>query len=141
MFTFKWIDPPDVVFMAGWERYVNRVIQAMYAIMVDEAPQVEQFMRQNATWHDSHDPSRSYLKAVPFLDLQNHQTGIVAYYDLALYSQFNPKQDPQFEFGIFHEILTFPHAGIISIILPRKSMTVLGDEAPRIWDRVRALFM
>lgn len=138
MLRFEWVTPPDAVFPEGMDRYGKLVMDALYTVMVEEAPMVQQFMRENAPWHDSCMPGREYLLAVPFRDDMNWKVGIVAYYDLAVYRAKCP--EPKENWAIAHETYTFKHAGVISIILPRRPNTVLGDEAPRIWDRVRALF-
>ena len=124
----------------GFRAYLTAIVDALYAIMVEEAPQVEAFMRANAVWEDNHDLQRTYLRAVAYRDDSRYEVGIIAFYDMEIYKQKNPKQDPRFEFGIVHETYTFPQAGIISIILPRRPNTVLGEEADRIWDRVRQVF-
>lgn len=138
MVSFRWLDAPDPTFTDGYVRYVNRVRDTLYAIMVEEAPNVQMFMRLTAPWHDDCMPGREYLKAEPFFDSRTGRVGIMAYYDIDLYVRNCP--EAKFDFGIAHETYTFPHAGVISIILPRRPGTVLGDEAPTIWDRVRALF-
>lgn len=139
MIHFTWDRAPDDVFPAGFDAYVDRLMDALYAIMVEEAPRVQQFMRDNATWHDDHDTGREYLKAAPFRSDTAYKVGIVAYYDLMAYRQKNPKQDPKFDFGVAHETWTFSKMGVIAIILPRRPNTVLGEEAARVWDRVRKL--
>lgn len=131
-------DPPHT-FPRGMANYTATMMDTIYAICVEEAENVQAFMRLNAVWKDSCMPGREYLKARAIRDDAAYLIGIEAYYDHELYLSRCPQ--PPFPFGIAHETYTFEKAGVISIILPRRQNTVLGNEAPRIWDRIRALFL
>lgn len=136
--SFQWNVTPKDAFNALMADYARRIEDAIYQIMVEEAPNVQQFMHQNAVWQDDCMPGREYLRAEPFRDDAAKEMGIRAFYDLNVYRQHCP--EPEWDWGIAHETYTFKKAGTISIILPRRSPSVLGDEAPRIWQRVQALF-
>lgn len=137
--TFQWSTSPVDAFNAGIEAYAKQVMDALYAVMVEEADNVQAFMRANAVWTDDCMPGREYLRAVAFRDDENYRVGITAFYDLDVYRANCP--EPEWDWGIAHETYTFKYAGDISIILPNGSNpSVLGDEAPRIWQRIEALF-
>jgi hypothetical protein len=135
---FKWTTSPDVVFVEGMQRYRETTMDALFALMEQEAVRCERWMRDNAVWHDDCMPGREYLKAVAFRDDAALQVGIRAYYDHELYMS-KCRQKP-FPFGIMHELWTFPQAGVISIIVPRRNPSVLGEFAAEVWDKVRALY-
>lgn len=137
--SFQWETPPSPFFSTYTTAYGRMIMDAIYEICVEEAENVQAFMRANAVWKDSCMPGREYLKARAIRDDDAWEVGIDAYYDHELYLSRCPQ--PPFPFGIAHETFTFAKVGIISIILPRRANTVLGDEAPRIWDRIRALFL
>lgn len=135
---YRWIDDPVDVFGAGIRRYMQTLMDTLYALMVAEAVDIQDFMRKNAPWEDNCMPGREYLKAVAFRDDDNLRVGVICYYDDAEYYR-HCRQDPTFPFGIAHEMFTFKYKGVISIILPRRAGTVLGDRADELWDKVRVL--
>jgi hypothetical protein len=135
---FQWQTSPTEAFGALMKAYQQDILNRLYALMQQEAPLVEQFMRDNAPWIDNCMPGREYLKAFAWKDDDSFQVGITAYYDIDLYVQNCPEKP--FDFGVAHETFTFPKAGVIAIILPRRPVTVLGDKADEIMDKVRALF-
>lgn len=139
MLRFEWETPPSAVFTKGFRRYQQDVMNAIYALAVTEAGEIQQFMRDNAPWEDDCMPGREYLKAEAFRDDNALMVGIVAWYDEALYIQNCPQQP--FPFGFAHELYTFKNAGIISIINTRRTPNVLGDRARIFFDKVRALFV
>lgn len=135
---FKWIGSPVEVFNEGMALYIKTTMDALYAMMEEEAPKVQAFMRLSASWQDDCMPSREYLKAVPYRDDADLVVGILAYYDEEEYRRQCP--EPEFDWGLVHELFTFPKAGKISVILPGDSPSLFNDDFPRVWDRVRALY-
>jgi hypothetical protein len=135
--SFKWNTSPDV-FNLGFAEYWDEVMDALYALMVEYAPIIQQFMRENAPWKDSCMPGREYLIAEAWRDSAANEVGILAYYDLETYRRTCP--EPDWDWGWAHEQYTFKKAGVIAIILPRGAVSVLGDMADELWDRVRVLF-
>lgn len=136
---FVWEKSPTEVFIPGYAEWTKQVFDALYRIMVEEAPLVEQFMRRNARWQDDCMPGREYLRAIPFRDDDKWEVGIVAFYDLEVYRANCP--EAEFDWGIAHETKRFQWVGKISVILPDGgNPSVLGDEAKRIWARIEALF-
>lgn len=138
MSGFQWQTTPDAAFGALMADYQRRIFERLYAIMVEEAPNVERFMRQNARWKDDCMPGREYLRAFAWRDDEALQVGITAYYDLALYRQNCP--EPEWDWGTAHETKFFKWVGKISVILPGDNPSVLVDEAQRIWQRIQAEF-
>lgn len=137
--TFRWLSDPVDVFSAGLARYQQTLMDSLFGLMVREAVEIQDFMRKNAPWEDNCMPGREYLKAVAFRDDETLRVGVICYYDDAEYYR-NCPQDPTFPFGFAHELFTFKFKGVISIILPRRANTVLGDRADELWDKVRSLF-
>lgn len=134
---FEWKVSPDI-FKLGFAEYWDETLDALYALMVQYAPLVEQFMRQNAPWKDSCMPGREYLRADPWRADAENQVGIVAYYDLDTYRRHCP--EPDWDWGWAHETYTFRKAGVIAIISPRSAVSVMGDMADDLWDQVRAMY-
>lgn len=140
---FFWDAAPDPVFVDGMKIYLRLTMDALYALMVEEAPNVERYMRESVEWEDFSSVGKEYLRASPFRDDDALRVGIVAYYDEELYRQFNPNQDPNFSIGLYHERLIGTRGGgVISVILPHpgSSHTALLDEAVRIMDMVHGMY-
>ena len=123
----------------GTEDYVQLVIERLYAIMVREAPMVEQWMRVNALWNDECMPGKEYLRALPYRDDARNVVGIVAFYDQELYNRNCPDQDVTFDFSIEHEFKDYVNAGKIAILNPKLSgagVTVFDEPFPDVMQAI-----
>lgn len=49
--SWRWEQPPDI-WITGVEEYIARVWAAIYAVCQRRAPEIQNWMRQNAPWTD-----------------------------------------------------------------------------------------
>lgn len=58
---FIWHDPPDEVFPAGMDEYLAAIKQGIMAIAVRRAPEIEAWLKTNASWVDRSGNARQTL--------------------------------------------------------------------------------
>lgn len=129
----NWVD--------GARDYRTLVMDELFQIMVEEAPNVENWMRTHALWNDECMPGKEYLRALPYRDDSELTVGIVAFYDKELYDLNCPDQDVTFDFSIVHEFKDYAEAGKIAILNPRLAgggVTVFDEPFPDVFSRVVA---
>jgi hypothetical protein len=131
----NWVD--------GARDYRTLVMDELFQIMVEEAPNVENWMRTNALWKDGCMPDLEYLRALPYRDDSELTVGIVAFYDKELRDLNCPDQDVEFDMSIIHEFREYVRGGVISILNPRMSamygsLTVFDEPFPDVFSRVVA---
>lgn len=61
MAGFKWQTPPDKVWPAGAEAYVRAVKRGIHGVMQRWAPEIENYMKSNASWQDQTANARQTL--------------------------------------------------------------------------------
>ena len=66
---FRWTTPPEQAFPQMYESYVGQVTRTVYSIVQSEAPQAENWMKDNAPWTDRTGNARQGLNAQAFLGM------------------------------------------------------------------------
>lgn len=126
--------------LEGFRKYQVLVMDELFAIMQEHAGYTEQWMRQNAPWEDECLPDKEYLRAVAFRDDKRKVVGIIAFYDMNLYNERCPDQDPTFDFSFEHEFRDFTEAGVVSILNPNLGLSVFDEPFPDAVAAVQGAF-
>lgn len=132
---FRWDQDPEDVWAQGFARFTLNLGQQLHEMMQDAAPEITLFMQQEAPWMDRSGRARHGLRAISYWDPDEGKVGILVGYSP---STVNP--DTGVAYGELLEKQTFPNAGVLSIILARRTPSVYGDVAPALFDRIRARF-
>lgn len=59
--SFDWTVPPEAAFLGLTDAYTKAIHQAVFAIMTARAPEIENWMKQNAIWQDRTGNARQAL--------------------------------------------------------------------------------
>lgn len=116
MATFKWKVPPSATFVAGVDRYTLRINAAMKVLYDYYAPQIENWMKDNASWTDRTGNARQTLWA----ESQALVNGAALHFGHGM------------SYGVF---LEYANAGRFAIIAP-----ALDHWTPIIWAAVKEAF-
>ena len=115
--SFQWQTTPEEAFVELSEAYAQAIHEAVHAIAQRWAPEIEQWMKQNAIWTDRTGNARQTLWA-----------DVVEIANQAVVAAFGHGVD----YGTFLELA---HGGTYAIVTP-----ALDRFIPLIWRDVAALF-
>ena len=113
--AFNWIMAPSTVFETAGQEYARRVHQATFLLAQRYAPEIENWMKQNAPWTDRTGNARAALwaEAFDFVD-----TVVIAF-------------GHGVDYGTFLELA---NAGNYAVITP-----ALDNFTPKIWNDVQEM--
>lgn len=114
--SFSWQVPPTRAFPALADAYTAAIRRGVRAIADRYAPEIEAYMKDNATWTDQTGNARANLRA-EVEEIAGEMAQIVLSHGV--------------EYGTFLELA---HGGAYAILAP--TVDVFG---PRIWADVRAM--
>lgn len=127
---FQWDTDPETLFadrIDGWQREFKRVMTQITRV---EAQRATAFLQQNAPWQDRTYKARAGLRAEMFMG--DDAFGITAMYNP---NTINPKTGEAYSFDLEQRL--FKRAGVLSIILDRRSPSFLGEYADYFMDVVK----
>jgi len=113
---FRWERPPDVVFTELAEAYTAAVHRGVKAIVQRWAPQIENWMKENAPWTDRTGNARQTLHT-EIEDVVNQAVALILAHGV--------------HYGVFLEL---KNAGRYAVVTP-----ALDEFGPAIWSDVREM--
>ena len=88
---------PGKLFDGAAEKYAGVLNDAVYRMMVTEAPGVQEVLQQVGAWDDNKAEGGDYIQVRPYRLADSYDAGMIVYYDFETYRVQHPKEDPDFD--------------------------------------------
>ena len=102
---FEWETDPIATMTANYEAYATYLYFELVKLAEQLAPQITDWMKENAPWQDRTTRARASLLAEAAYNPQ----------EIAILLSY---ADPEVDYGIYLETVVFSHAGLLSVIGP-----------------------